>query len=385
MRVVASSRVPRDDTRAWRSSRRGGDGSRRCAGDGADISCPLPLLVGMERKNRILAIGFALSVALTSVEVPAQEGVAVSTPPPVSGRRLSDPESILPADVLARAELVRGNVDLIRRYMGRPRPSVPLLEVEGAAPREVYSQALNLERRANQLAFEQVRVVRPESVPLQQDARPADVYAVVDSALASILLVKDELGIDDPVAERKRPETTEPSEVFNAVVAAGTEVDQLTRQQTSPRDVYRLVTESVHYGSALLASLPGGPRTPAEPAFEPNKTPADVYTRMRRCFELVRTIAGRQGQQVLLFESAPASLALVTPSDVSDLAALVGEELVHLHGQFPGASVPPRAYDPGRRFPADVYQRAGLLELILEQVAAAMNAPEPAPPAAADS
>lgn len=336
-------------------------------------------------KNRILAVGVSLAASLTSVEARAQESVALSTPPPVSGRRLSDPETILPADVLARAELVRGNVDLIRRYMGKPRPSAPLLEVEGAEPREVYSQALNLERRANQLAFEQVRVVRPESVPLQQDARPADVYAVVDSALASILLVKEELGIDHPVAEQKRPDSTEPSAVFNGVVAAGTEVDQLTRRQTSPRDVYRLVTESVHYGSALLASLPGGARTPAEPAFEPNKMPADVYTRMRRCFELVRVIALRKGQKTLRFEPAPTSLALVTPSDVSDLAALVGEELVHLHGQFPGATVPPRAYDPGRRFPADVYQRAGLLELILEQIAAALDTPaEPASPVAGD-
>ncbi|MDG2307688.1 MAG: hypothetical protein P8R42_24140 [Candidatus Binatia bacterium] len=335
-------------------------------------------------KNRMLAILVGLVAVLTWVEARAQESVALSTPPPVSGRRLSDPASILPADVLARAELVRGNVDLIRRYMGKPRSSVPLLEVEGAAPREVYSQALNLERRAHQLAFEQVRVVRPDTVPLQQDARPADVYAVVDSALASILLVKEELGIDDPVAEQKLPDSTEPSAVFNGVVAAGTEVDQLTRQQTSPRDVYRLVTESVHYGSALLASLPGGPRTPAEPAFEPNKTPADVYTRMRRCFDLVRGIAEQKGQKTLRFESAPTSLALVTPSDVSDLAALLGEELVHLHGQFPGVSVPPRAYDPGWRFPAHVYQRAGLLELILEQIAAVTNAREQASPAAGD-
>ena len=42
----------------------------------------------------------------------AQMGGATAgaTPPPVSGRRLSAPESILPADVLARVELLRENV-----------------------------------------------------------------------------------------------------------------------------------------------------------------------------------------------------------------------------------------------------------------------------------
>jgi len=66
----------------------------------------------------------------------------VSTPPPVSGRRLSDPDSILPADVLARVQLLRDNLDLVRQFMGRPPSPAPLLRVESAQPREVFSQAL---------------------------------------------------------------------------------------------------------------------------------------------------------------------------------------------------------------------------------------------------
>lgn len=333
--------------------------------------------------NGIRAFCLACLIGLPGAAL--AENSVDSTPPPVSGRRLSDREAILPADVLARAELVRGNVDLIRRFMGKPRSSAPLLEVQGAEPREVYSQALNLQRRAHRLAFEQVRVVRPESVPLQHDIRPADVYAVVDSSLASILLVKEELGIAAPVSEQKRPDATEPSEVFNAIVAAGVEVDQLTREQTSPRDVYRLVTESVHSASAILASLPNAPRMPKEPSYEPDKTPADVYERMRRCFDLVQVIAASKGQEVLRFESTPTSYALVTPSDVSDLASLVGEELAHLRTEFPGAAQPPRAYDPGRRFPSDVFRRAGLLELTLQDIIDAMGGTAHGLPAAAGS
>jgi hypothetical protein len=61
----------------------------------------------------------------------------------------------------------------------------------------------------------------------------------------------------------------------------------------------------------------------------------------------------------------------VAPTDVSDLASLVAEELLDLHRMFPDARKPVRAYYPGRRFPAHVYQRAGLLERLLEDLAAA--------------
>ncbi|TFH24483.1 MAG: hypothetical protein E4H03_03510 [Myxococcales bacterium] len=298
-------------------------------------------------------------------------GQDVSTPPPVSGRRLSDPASILPADVLARVELVRANVALIRKFMGRPEPPSPFLRVESAQPREVYSQALNLQQRANRLAFEQVRVVRSESVPLQQDARPADVFAVVDTALAAALLVKQELGIDDTIGEQARPESTTPSEVFNAIVATGGDLNNILAKKTSPSDVFQLVTGSVHQAASLHAALPGGGYLPKEPAFEPNKTPGDVYARMQRCFVLIQRLAAANGIRTLTFEFDENYHPQVTPNDVSDLAALVLEELLHLHREFPEAKAPARAYHPGKRFPAHVYQRAGLLEALLTDLVAA--------------
>ena len=46
------------------------------------------------------------------------------------------------------------------------------------------------------------------------------------------------------------------------------------------------------------------------------------------------------------------------------------EQTAEMHARVPGSKTPPRAYHPGRRFPAHVYQRVGLLELILEAIAA---------------
>jgi hypothetical protein len=205
-------------------------------------------------------------------------------------------------------------------------------------------------------------------------ARKADVYAVVDDALAGVLLVKRHLGIDTAVAEEVRPESTMPREVFNAIVAAGGEINQLLERQTSPGDAFQLVTAAVHSAATLHAIIPDGPSLPAEPPFVPNKTRADVYLRIQACFSLVRQVAGSVGMKTLRLAVTDDRAARVTPNDVADLAALVAEELEELHRQFPHARPPAGAYYPGRRFPAHVFQRAGLLERILQDLVAAGGA-----------
>jgi len=325
----------------------------------------------MKRTHRV-----GLLSAVTLLMLVSAAGYAIAqgaaTPPPVSGRQLSDPTSILPADTLARVELLRANIELIRVFMGKPEAPAALLRVDAAQPREVYSQALNLQLHANRLAFELVRVVRSDSVRPDQVAQPADVFAVVDAALLSILLVKKELRIETAVAEESRPESTTPSEVFNATVAAGNEIDQLLEQRTSPSDVYQLVTAAVYSAATLHAIIPNGPALPSEPPFEPNKSPSDVYRRMLRCYARVRELAtSTVGMETLHFEVEEDQTSNVSPNDVEDLAALILEHLDAIHRSFPEASPQNRAYYPGRRFPAHSYQRVGLLERILDDLAVA--------------
>ena len=63
------------------------------------------------RLSGILPTAALLMCLLTGMFAPASRAETESvTPPPVSGRRLSAPESILPADVFARVELLRQNV-----------------------------------------------------------------------------------------------------------------------------------------------------------------------------------------------------------------------------------------------------------------------------------
>ncbi len=75
--------------------------------------------------------------------------------------------------------------------------------------------------------------------------------------------------------------------------------------------------------------------------------------------------------ETLRFEVDPEGINAVTPNDVEDLAALILEHMDAIHRAFPNASSKNRAYYPGRRFPAHTYQRAGLLEQILDDLAVA--------------
>jgi hypothetical protein len=327
-------------------------------------------LIQAGRIVRVMGLAVAFFLLSAGADRALAASIEDATPPPVSGRRLSAPETILSADVLARIQMLRQTIDLVRGYMGKPESPPALMRVEGVRPMEVYSQALNLQLRANRLAFERVRVVRRESMPISGEANPSDVFAVVDASLASVLMVKRHLGIDEAVGEEIQPESTTPSEVFNSAIAAGSELENLLEQRTSPSDVFQQVTAAVHTAASLHTIIPDGPNLPEEPDFEPNKMPSDIYIRMQNCYALVRVLAERRGLMMLNFELSEQRARQVTPSDVSDLSSLVVRELLSIHALFPGARAPTQAYYPGARFPAHVYQRAGLLEAILQDLVA---------------
>jgi hypothetical protein len=311
--------------------------------------------------------------AVASSHALSKSPQVISTPSPVSGRLLSDPSTILPADVLARVELLRENVELIRRFMGKSQPPAALLRVETAQPREVYFQARNIHARASRLSFEQLRSALNDPSAPGGEIRPVDVFEVVDAALMSVLQVRRGLEIEGVVGERPKPESTTPSEVFNAIMLANSEINNLLQRQTSPSDVFRQVTAAVHYAGAIHTTISKVAFFPREPTFVPNKRPSDVYLRLQGCFTQIHEIAGAHGIPILTFNLPGEQARNVTPNDVSGLAALIVAELHYLHSQFPNSQPVAGAYHPGKKFPAHVFQRAGLLERILTDLVEAFR------------
>lgn len=312
---------------------------------------------------------FALTLSLTTWSAETD----ISTPPPISGRSVEDIDAILPADALARVELINDNLELVRKYMGKTRPVDPVLRVSSARPRETYSQALNLQLRANRLAFEQVRVLRPVSEPKVKNVTAYDVFRVMDSVLVSVLLVKRELGIDIAVVEMPRPETTTPTEVFNATVIATGAIDKLLYQRTGPSDTFQAVTSAVNIAAALHVALPDGPNLPEEPPFEAYKSPYDAFMKMLDCYKLIEKLASQKGIDTLNFDINEEQARGIRQSDINDIASLLVEELGSIHARSE-AGQPASAYYPGKKFAAHVYQRVGLLKQILEDLVEANTA-----------
>ncbi|CAK9015242.1 Uncharacterized protein SCF082_LOCUS12669, partial [Durusdinium trenchii] len=281
---------------------------------------------------------------------------------------MADPPPVIePPDVFRRVSVVHGELERIRFVMGRPENRQAPLRVRGAAPREVYFQALTLFRKSNRLCFEQTRDQGQAPAPTGEKLTPGDVYTMVEAALERLQVVKAKLGIAEETPLPQRDATKTPTDVFVAIVDANRQLNLLLERQYMPSDVYQQVTIGVAYLSRLLEQFPEAETIPEEPPFEVGKRPADVYRRLNGCFERVCKIVRRTGESCLELEADQRTIDRAVPSDVYDIASLLVSELAFLHNKV-GGEAARKVYYPGRKFPSHVYQRVGLLERQLAEL-----------------
>lgn len=202
---------------------------------------------------------------------------------PISGRANSV-EEIIPADVLARVELLRDKLELIRIEMGVPGEKAPDIIVIDAAPREVIYQAFTLFRKANRLRSE---ITGTLGLNLQVN-RPSDiqvfhVWNIVNAAYQVVHGAKRSLGITEPVEESRQDESVTPTDVFQAIVQANQDFDALYRRRLSATDTFQQVMMAMQFTAILQAEFPGSPSMPNIPAFQHGKRPVDVYILLNKC------------------------------------------------------------------------------------------------------
>ncbi|MFQ5777471.1 MAG: hypothetical protein ACE5IP_05640 [Terriglobia bacterium] len=288
----------------------------------------------------------------------------------MSGHLLTE-EGIVPADVLARVQLLRDELELVRFEMGEPKDSRPQIAVAGASPREVIFQSFTLLRKANQLHFELTGELGLEpDIALPPDIQPYHVWRVVDAAYERVLVVKRRLGITQTVEEKLPDHSTTPTAVFRAIVQANRQFDAVIKRQLSTLDVYQQVRLATRYAARLLQQFPEVSLIPAPPAFERGKRPVDVYNLLLQCYQQFQVIAEHSGIETLKLEvpsaeAARESSAEIAPTDVYNIALLLLSELSYLHAQLPDAEPPQPTYDPNFKVPAQVYQQA---EILLRQL-----------------
>ncbi len=316
------------------------------------------------RRGAAAACAF-LALTMSFGSGSAEGRVTISTNPgsPAEG-------FISSADVLARVDVLRDELDLIRREMGEPPPTLIEIIVRGAQPRETYFHAYTVSDKAHRLAFEFTgRPERPLGILLAAETTPVNVYAVVSEALESIRSVKRALDISQSVQEQVHDPRTTSSQVLSAIIQANRELNNLLYQEYSPLDVHEQVSVSINFAARLLEQFAGSTPEPDPPAFERGKTSADVFNRLVLLFEDISAIAQSSGESTMVLKVRPTAPANLTSSDAHDIASMLFAELAYLYSLLkdPEAVDEPR-YPPHRILPSHVYQQAGVLEAQLDQL-----------------
>ena len=281
--------------------------------------------------------------------------------------------AVSPAHVYAQLMLLHSEIDQLRFEMGKPKPTPRGIDIANVAPREVFFQMLTLFTKANRLGFEHTREIADEPAPAGDPITPADVIRVVDATLERITHVKTQIGITRSGSPPPLDPSKTPTDVLLATLEASRQLNLLLDQPFSPAEVYEQLTRAIGYTARLRARFPGD-RLPEAPPYVRGKQPTDVARKLIDCLRLIERIAARSDLQMLTLQPMEENLVGVTPSDVYDMATLLVSELAYLWAQLDDVAVPRPAYYPGRRFPSHVYQRAGLLERQLSELAALVDA-----------
>lgn len=282
----------------------------------------------------------------------------------------NETNDITPSDVLAKVQMVREEINLIRLAMGQPAEKQTLVTVSNAKPREVYFQAEALFQKSNRLAHEVAGSLITSPTTSTKNLLPGNVLQMVNAALTQLLAVKKKLHITQTVQQITVPEQSTPSEVFNELLDLNQQLNGLLYQRFFPSDVFEQVTIAINYTEKLLKAFDVDKRVPLEPAYVPNRTPADVYQRLIACIVLLQSIAKNSGVSMLKVQVDLNSNTKITSSNVYDLSKIIVAEVRYLNTILSGGGNERNiGYYPGYKIPSDVYQRAGVLLEQLEVLA----------------
>jgi len=314
-------------------------------------------------KSTLFSVGWFFTIGMGVVL--ASNGGELNEPGPVSGHPITL-EGITPGDVLARVQLLRETLELIRFEMGKPKASQSDSLATNVYPHEAYFQALTLFLKSNRLALELTGSTRLPAEPISLSAiAPLHIWKMVNAAYHRILTVKKELGLKEHVSERLQESSTGLTEAGRAIVETNRQINLLLERPFSPSDVSQQVLLASQYAKRLLARFPGLNVSFETPQFERGKQPADVFLRLVECYATLEQIAQHSNIPVLHLDLPAAqnvgSSRQLEPSDVYDMATLLVSDLAYLHAQLKNTDAPKPIPYPGRTFPSHVYQQATLL------------------------
>ncbi|MGL1863237.1 MAG: hypothetical protein OCC46_12000 [Pseudodesulfovibrio sp.] len=276
-------------------------------------------------------------------------------------------KEVQPAEVYQLVSVLSEEIEHLRWVMGRPvnRQAKPV--VRNVSSHEVYFQALTLFEKINRLSSE---LVHDESlgIPMHPLAVTSkDVFVVVKATLNHVRSISRKLQITFTAQSPPLEMSRTPTDVFQAIVQANRQLNLMLNKQYSPSDVFRQVTVAAGYAHQIDTSFSTVEPPPKSPVMVPGKQPLDVFKKLLEAYALTRQVSEKMNLQTVEVITWSADED-IQPSDVFDIASLLVAELTAIHAQFPDAQPPHKVQTFRDKFPSHVYQRVGLLEILLQEI-----------------
>ncbi|CDH43563.1 MAG: hypothetical protein IPL59_21945 [Candidatus Competibacteraceae bacterium] len=301
---------------------------------------------------KLMFLIVVFSASATDINAPA-------IPPP------TESNAAAVAAISRQMEVFSRDLEQLRLFMGVAKVSELDIGIRSDLPRDLYFQTLTLWQKTDRLMFEVVRTHSPApSVPVG-DIDMQDILPTLQQAHRLLRQIMGELKLAETTEMALVPLATD---LFTAILNLNRQLDSLLERHFAPTDVYTEVTLAVGYAARLLAHYPDAIRIPAEPPFEPNKLPSDVYRRLIACLQSITRLFQALELPVLTVDIRQIDTTHLTPNDVFVVASLIVSQLDLLHKHLGIAKLPPQSIYPGLKFPAHSYQRAGILQAQLEQL-----------------
>jgi hypothetical protein len=270
-------------------------------------------------------------------------------------------------------EIVRSEIELIRKHKQMPVDTRGSIPVEHAYPREVYFQALTLRQKAGRLCHETTQyLLAPPTVvqfSIPKTITPKDVYEIVNDAWSQIRCAKAGLNISGDIEQYTKQDSAKTlTDVFKSIVQANRQLNLVLEQPIEQGDVYAVIRHANAYIVDVLNKLaPVWSLTaPTLPEYQAGKTPIDIYKQMITNFRIIQKIAKNSGIDMLHLGTEIQTP--ITTTDVFDLSALILSELRYFATQV-GVDRIYRLESHPDKVSSDVYQQAQIVEAHLQILA----------------
>ena len=284
--------------------------------------------------------------------------------------------TLTPADIMVELQRLHQELEKLRLYVGKPPAKTLNAPVNNAAPHDVFFQAETLFQKVNHLSYD---ITYRRGTPLKITAHVyqlKDIQRLVSASHTVLDTILGKFNIIVAHTPIKKVPSTTPSDIFQMIMSINRQLNLMIRRPYEPSETYMQVTKAMGYMIRLLTPNLDATPIPEPPAFKTNKTPADVYFRLLLILEKIQKLYEMLSLSKLHIDTHNIQKANITSSDTFDLAALIVARLDYLYSWLGHQQEPVQAFYPGNKYPADVYQRSGILLNQLQQLSQYTTAAE---------